>query len=600
MNILKSSVLIVVAAIALWAVAAAPVAVRVEIETLEVGAEGTPVILTIQISPEDRSRIGKNAMVRITLDGDTPPGQSPLWAVRIESDASGRIETVWPPGEHALRVEISNPRGEDSGLWVGTVRIPGADPVADAEEEPAAPAPKPDPTPEPQIRDEVAAAPAGSATAEPPPAAEEPEEIAETSDDVVPVESLSDSAEIPAPEEIAASPPEPGVVAEREAATAVEEMSATPDEIPVDEEVEEVEAEASESEPVSGVSPEAAGAVGTAAAPKTEPPVEPAAVAEAPAAEPPPPPQVEKEIEPEAAVVEPLRGATPEPDLGTGSGVLAPPESSMKAPEPPPAEVVAALEAWTNADPATADLTVIVLRDNEPATGLEASDFDLRVGGEGAVIEEVGGRDRAPLQLGIAVDVAKDPGVAWSQSGGRLYSLVERARGGRGHVFFAAGGRIGEWDGGPGDPRVGAGSAGSGDLTSLIVDSLERFEGRRGRKFLVVVTDGRLDADKAAWQRATEAAEKAGVPVFVIALWDESFSHRIRKNLKSIANVSGGGLFLVQGSDQLDRAADRFGPMIDAGVAIRFVVPPGVVLPAQVAVSSSDRKLELTAPKAVR
>ncbi len=95
MNTLKTSVLFVVVAIALCAAADAPVAVRVEIESLAVGTGGTDVVLTVQISPEDRSRIGKNAMVRVTLDGDVPPRQSPLWAVRIEDDGSGRIETEW-------------------------------------------------------------------------------------------------------------------------------------------------------------------------------------------------------------------------------------------------------------------------------------------------------------------------------------------------------------------------------------------------------------------------------------------------------------------------------------------------------------------------
>jgi len=125
-NILKTTMLCVVVGTAPYTVADAPLAVRVEIESLAVEADGTRVALTVQVSPEDRSRIGKNAMVRITLDGDVPPGQSPLWAVRIESDGSGRVETLWPPGEHALRVDIASPSGEHTGLWVGTVRIPGA------------------------------------------------------------------------------------------------------------------------------------------------------------------------------------------------------------------------------------------------------------------------------------------------------------------------------------------------------------------------------------------------------------------------------------------------------------------------------------------
>ena len=293
--------------------------------------------------------------------------------------------------------------------------------------------------------------------------------------------------------------------------------------------------------------------------------------------------------EPEAAVVEPLRADAappspkPEPDTTTAQ------DEVEDAAQPPPSEVAAAFEAWADADPATTDLTVVVFRDNEPATGLTAADFSVRIDRQDALVEKVGGADRAPLQLGVAVDVAAGSAAGWSQSGGRLFPLVQRARGGRGHVFFAADGKIGAWDAGPGEARGESSSVSAGGLTSLIIDSLARFEGRRGRAFLVVVTDGRSDDDKAAWKAANDAAANAGVPVLAIALWDEKFSDRLRRNLKAIGESSGGGLFLVQGSDQLNRAAERFGPMIDAGVALRLLLPPGVTLPAQVSVEATEK-----------
>jgi hypothetical protein len=40
--------------------------------------------------------------------------------------------------------------------------------------------------------------------------------------------------------------------------------------------------------------------------------------------------------------------------------------------------------------------------------------------------------------------------------------------------------------------------------------------------------------------------------------------------------------------------------MIDAGTALRFFVPPGVVLPASVSINTSHKDLEVSAPKGVR
>ncbi|MCJ7753755.1 MAG: hypothetical protein MUP13_04260 [Thermoanaerobaculales bacterium] len=618
MNILKTTMLCVAVGTALYAVADAPVAVRVEIESLAVEADGTRVALTVHVSPEDRSRIGKNAMVRIALDGDAPPGQSPLWAVRIERDGSGRIETVWPPGEHALRVDVASPSGEHTGLWVGTVRIPGATAEtvgSDDRAEPLEPAPVPTPVPVPtpaaEIDDTAAAAAAAVMAPVPdvPAVVEQPVEITEALDEAPPDMAPSEVEEVATPdiappevEEMAAAvqapepEPEAAIPVEDEIVTVAvpESPEITQETVPVVEVVEEAEPDLDEA------TPEAiAGAIAVAAATVPEATAEtipePAAPTDRES-----PNVPDQEVEPEAAVIEPLRADATPPSPGPDSAAAPAPDKAVESAQPPPAEVAGAFEEWANADPATSDLTVVVFRGNEPATGLTAADFRVRIDGKDAVVEAVGDADRAPLQLGVAVDVASGSAAGWSQSGGRLFSLVQRVGGGRGHVFFAADGRVGAWDSGPGDARGGTAAVSSGGLTSLIVDALGRFEGRRGRAFLVVVTDGRSDADKAAWKAATNAAARAGVPVLVIALWDNNFNDRIRRNLKTIGESSGGGLFLVQGSDQLDRAADRFGPMIDAGVALRLLLPPGVTLPAQVSVEATEKTLEVTAPKSLR
>ena len=104
--------------------ATAPVAMRVEVEPVRQAGALTEVAVVVQVSPEDRLRIGSNAILRIELDGGTVSSGSPMRAVRLEDDGSARVVVEWPPGEHHLRVEIEDPSKEDTGLWVGTVRIP--------------------------------------------------------------------------------------------------------------------------------------------------------------------------------------------------------------------------------------------------------------------------------------------------------------------------------------------------------------------------------------------------------------------------------------------------------------------------------------------
>jgi hypothetical protein len=563
--------------------AAEPVAVRVDVEPLDAHADGTRVAVSVHVSPEDRGRIGVNAMVRIELDGEAPPGQSPLWALRMD-DGIGRIETVWPAGEHQLRVEISSPSGRDSGLWVGTVRVPESGPAAAA---PLGTAAGPAPSPEPQPQ--AAADAAAGAGAEEPAAVVTPDEVstapaaAERSHTEAGAELAEHMADttveataVPAPE--AAMTPDPEVAEAPEPASA-EEPVARAEPVPSDETL----GGSSGREVVE--QPLAAGAVTTADESRE---VGDAAVGDALA------PKVDSAV----PIVEPLRGETAVPPEEPQSGAPAPAESRAASPQPVPAAVEAEHASWIDADPDTAELTAVVLRGRETPGELDPADLRLRLSGAEVPIEELGDARRAPLLLGIAVDTGPDSGVGWPGAGGTLAPLAARADDGLGRRFYAASGSgVGEWDAGP--PSAAVGGEG-GDVAGLLTDSLERFDGMRGRRFLLLVTDGRSEPDKMAWQRAVAAAAEAGTPVLVVALWDERFSRRSRNNLRELVEVSGGSLFLVQGRAQLERAVERFGPLLDAGVALRFRFPPGISLPAEVRLEGVERGLEVSTAKSIR
>ncbi len=560
---------------------AEPLAVRVEVEILGPASGGTRVAMTVQVSPEDRGRVGANAMLQIELDGEAPPGQSPMWAVRMEDDGSTRIETVWPPGEHELQVRISSPNGRDSGLWVGAVRIPG--PAAAPVEPPTATDER---TPASGAAPDEQTSVSTAAPVEPPTATDE----RTPASGAAPPETTSPPvapAPIPEPQaapadEVRSAVPDGPALPPPAAAEVVENVLPAPEPAAVDASDPAPEAAARLDPPVTEQpSPEGDGSIGDEPAGVTTEASGSAVAVEAPT--------VEDSVEP---ILEPLRGEPPPPDDGPTPVVAAAPVT------PPPEAAAAAVSAWAeDADASGSELTAVVLEGREPVRGLRPSDLRLRVNGAEVSIEALGEAGKAPLFLGVAVDTGPDSGIGWP-GGGELAPLITRARDGLGTTFYAASGDpVGGWGAGP--PASAPGGT-VGDVASLIVDSLRRFDGVRGRRFLLVVTDGRNQPVKESWKQAVTAAGEAGTPVLVIALWDEDFSRRTRNNLREIAEVSGGSLFLVQGRAQLDRAAERFGPLLDAGVAVRFEVPAGTALPARVALTSHDRELEVSAPRFIR
>ena len=627
MNNSKFVLSVMIVLVALVSEAAAPVAMRVEVEPLGSSGEMARVAVIVQVSPEDRGRIGKSPIVRIKLDGEVPRGQSPMWAVRMGSDGSARVETEWPPGEHDLKVEIEDPSGVHRGVWVGLVRIPGSNPEPTAvpptptpsqiPTPPVIPTPTvavPTPVPEAEIVDEPEAAPAtvaavavadatAQSSAEPSvptsdSAASLPEHEVETAKggeivapatpEPVPepetvVSSEVESAEVSAtvePEDARVSDPEPELEPEPEPETAPEpeqEVEAVP---AIDE-----DGESGGVEPVEAAVA-TAGAVTAASVSAEEPATgdSPSSVEE---------PIVEPLRSPEPApTTEPLRAETlPEVDR---AAVAEPVETASP-------EVRSAIEAWQDAAPGTSDLTVIVSRNRLPAQNLQPNDLSLEIGESPVAIEGIGDAGDAPLLVGFAVDLSPAGLANWSQIGRMLGPLVQRADGGRGRLFAATSGETTDWDASPGRLDEMLPNPTGGDLTGLIDGALANFGEQRGRSFLILITDGRTNPTKEAWKETRERIAEAGVPVLVIALWDEDFSNKVRRSLQDLAASSGGRLFQVLGVDQLDSAVDRYGPVLDSGVALRFQTPerskPG---PAQVSVKAANRSLDVSAPKTIR
>jgi hypothetical protein len=584
---------------ALCIAAAAPVAIRVEVQPLRQSGSLTEVEVVVQIAPMDRARMGSNAIVRLELDEGRVSSGSPMRAVSIEDDGSFRIAVEWPPGEHDLRVFVEDPTKEDTGLWVGKVRIPDLSATAPAQntvEAPSDPDPAPDPDPDP----ETSEMPEPTTKSDSEKKSDTPisdttvlTDAAVVADTATSSEgpALPDSTElqVPKPETPVEIPePEPTAVEVEEAPTAIEsipEMEAAPEPDP-EPMVAPSEAETTPSvdEPVDPQmdtiepAPEAAEEVAEA---------EPDALegAEPPVAEEPPP------------LVEPLRADPPaESTVPEANTVETAPETV-----PVTADRTSRYREWMQADPGTDEFSVILLRGRQPARNVEAASLRVRIGGSETPVEQLGGAESAPLLLGLAVDVAPEEIEAWSGMQGSLAPIIDRATAGRGRLFVSNQRGVGDWEADPESLARMGGPAEAMNVANLVVASLERFEDQRGRTFLVVLTDGRSEPTKDEWQRATDVAGVSGVPILVISLWDEQFNQKTRKNLKKLTLVSGGSLFLVQGRAQLESAADRFGRYLDGGYSIRYRAPAaagGAATP--LSVSAVDKTIEVSAPKSIR
>ena len=111
----------------------------------------------------------------------------------------------------------------------------------------------------------------------------------------------------------------------------------------------------------------------------------------------------------------------------------------------------------------------------------------------------------------------------------------------------------------------------------------------------MVVTDGR--SSRNGWKNVLQSAKRAGVPILVAGIWHEDFEPAARKDLRKLADASGGSVFYVQGAVQVEDLLDRFSSAVDGSYVVTVDAPPGTT---GIEVSAVDESMEVRASTAVR
>jgi hypothetical protein len=226
----------------------------------------------------------------------------------------------------------------------------------------------------------------------------------------------------------------------------------------------------------------------------------------------------------------------------------------------------------------TGELTVMVTRGGSPVTGLSAGDLTVRIGKSAVDVVAVEGPGQAPAMLGLAVDLGPEstPDLPWlgrmcgqmaAHDGGEKDRVLVRNRDGRDGGWSRRTDAVAS--------AIDVAEPAAGDLPSLVSDSLQSFEGVRGRTMLVLLTDGRGAVSRGGWKATFDRARRVGVPILVMAIWRDGFPAGLRKDLRRLAELSGGSVFYIQGPVQVDDALERFGAAVDGSYAVAVAASPG-------------------------
>jgi hypothetical protein len=337
----------------------------------------------------------------------------------------------------------------------------------------------------------------------------------------------------------------------------------------------------------------------TTATPATSPPTDDAAAVAAAggaatAAPPPPPPATDAVPGPEPSSQAPPAPASPEVEVSE------PVETPTPAEAPTPAVVDRA------DDPSVADLTVLVTYRNRPVPGLDRDDFELRVNGRPTTIEDIGAAPDTPLLLGVAVDLSAPMSAQLPEMSRMLSGLAVRTLDAPGELCVVTADPDPKiefpWGATPTDlanALAQPSDSSEANVVSLITTALDQFEGRTGRKFLIVVTDAGSGSSKSDWKDSAPVVEAAGVPIFVLGVRAESQNDRTRRNLDRLAATTGGKSYFVQNAGMLSMTTDYVADLIAGSYAVRFRPPAGAGL-HKIEISTGDKDQTVLHPKTMR
>ena len=130
-------------------------------------------------------------------------------------------------------------------------------------------------------------------------------------------------------------------------------------------------------------------------------------------------------------------------------------------------------------------------------------------------------------------------------------------------------------------------------LYDALIDGLKDLEaGRRGRKTLVLITDG---GDTASIHKRADAfrqLEQSNATVFTVGLFEEGDYEVDPDLLKKVAHISGGEAFFPKDADAIQAACHRIAQEIRSRYTIGYVPPDKAGLP-----ESRHIRVRVTAPE---
>jgi VWFA-related protein len=190
--------------------------------------------------------------------------------------------------------------------------------------------------------------------------------------------------------------------------------------------------------------------------------------------------------------------------------------------------------------------------------GLESSDFTVFEDGRPQQLAKFEQVENLPLAVGITIDTSGSMAMLLPEAQRAAVEFLDKVITPRDQAFAVGFAKepvllIPPTDdvGAVEEALSGLRSVGWTALHDAVVSSLYYFRGLRGRKALILLSDGNDSASFYPFRDALEYARRSGVVIYTIGLDVGKLQTEVRSKLKNLASETGGRSFFVDTASEL-------------------------------------------------
>jgi Ca-activated chloride channel family protein len=228
-------------------------------------------------------------------------------------------------------------------------------------------------------------------------------------------------------------------------------------------------------------------------------------------------------------------------------------------------QFVNAPQFLTGVTVATVELPVTVLdKDERPVEGLKAGDFRVSEDGVKQTISHFALQRELPVRLGIVIDTSGSMEKTLPEVQRVVVGFLQNLLRPRDRAFVEAfndqpsllegfSANFGSLE----RAMIALKADGETALYDATIYGLFQFSGVRGRKAMVILTDGEDNSSKMDFDKTLDYAMRSGVTIYTVGIDLSITKVRIRSELTRLARVTGGDAFFLGRNSPLQPVYDR-------------------------------------------